>query len=136
MVKFIFKVYLFCKRRAIVLDMLLRKGAMPQLLLETTGHPWCRVPTENPRHQWPRLSVFIFGVPVTFGVLLPAPGNAPAICRCVNRCGGALASCFGLVGGCRRDGIPLLRPARERVKMTRTVVGSRHPRLGRGARRV
>ena len=78
MANFIFEVYLFCERWAIILYMLLRKlreRAMSQLLLE--GHPWCRVPTKNPRHrQRPHLGAFIFGIPVTFGVLSPAPGNA------------------------------------------------------------
>ena len=83
------------------------------------GHPWYRVLAENPCHRRPRLGVFIFGIPVTCGVF-------------VNRCGGALVSCFGFAGG-----IPLLCPAQEGVKMTRTAVGSRHPRTGRsGARRV
>ena len=47
---------------------------MSQLLLE--GHPWCHVPTKNPHHQQqPHLGAFIFSMPVTFGVLSPAPGN-------------------------------------------------------------
>ena len=36
-------------------------------------------PTENLHHRQPRLGTFIFGVPVAFGVLPSAPGNAPAI---------------------------------------------------------
>jgi len=101
---------------------------MSQLLLETLGHPLCRVPTETARHRWPRSGVFIFGIPVTFGVLSSAPGNVPAVCQCVDRCGGALVSCFGPAGGCGCNGIPPLRPGRESLKMMRMVVGSCHPR--------
>ena len=103
---------------------------MSQLLLETLGHPWCHVPTENPRHRRPHLGAFIFDLPVTFGMLSSAPGNAPAVCQCVDRCGGALVSCFGL---CGRNEIPPLRPGQESVKMMKTAVGSCHPRPGRGA---
>jgi hypothetical protein len=59
----------------------LREGAMSQLLFETLGHPWCHVPTENPRHRRLRLGAFIFGVPVSFRVLSSVPGNAPAVCQ-------------------------------------------------------
>ena len=108
---------------------------MSQLLLKTLGHPWCHVPTENPCYQRPCLSAFTISVPVTVGVLSSAPGNAPAVCRCVDRCGGALVSCLGLAGGCGRNGILPLCPAQESVKMTRMVVESCHPRPGYGARR-
>jgi len=108
---------------------------MSQLLLETLGHPWRHVPTENPCHRRPRLGAFIFGLPVTFGVLSSALGNAPVICWCVGRCGEALVSCFGLAGGCGRNGIPPLRPRRESVKMMGVAVESCHPRPGPGARR-
>ena len=102
MVNFIFKVYLFRKRRAIILYMLLhklREGAIPQLLLKTPGHPWHRVPTENHRHRRPCLGAFIFGVSATSGVLSSAPRNVQVVCECVDRCGGALVSCFGLQEG-------------------------------------
>ena len=44
----------------------LREGEMSQLF-ETLKHPWCRVPTDNPRQRRPRLGAFIFGVPVILG---------------------------------------------------------------------
>jgi hypothetical protein len=110
---------------------------MPQLLLETPGHSWYRVPTENPRHRRPYSGAFIFGVSVTSEVFSSAPCNVQEVCQCVDRCGGArVVSCFGLAGGCGRDGIPPLRPVQESVKMTRTAVGSHHPRPGRRAQRV
>jgi len=48
----------------------LGEGAMSQLLLETLGHPWCHVPTENPHHRQPLLGAFIFGVHDFWGVVV------------------------------------------------------------------
>jgi len=108
---------------------------MSQLLLKVLGHSWCHVPTENPRHRRPCLGTLVFGIPVTFELPSSAPGNAPAICQCVDRCGGALVSCFRSAEECGRNGIPPLRPGQESVKMMRMAVGSCHPRPVCKARR-
>ena len=58
---------------------------MSRLLLEISGHPWCRVPQRIfaiDGHIW----ACSFSASL---VLSSAPCNVPAACQCVDRCGGS-----------------------------------------------
>jgi hypothetical protein len=110
---------------------------MSQLLLETPGHQWCCVPTENPRHRQPCLGAFIFGVPVILGVFVDMCGRAPVVV--FRACGGVQArwdaTASSSMGKCEDDedgsGIPPSSSrARTSSKYRQDKVANQPPRPG------
>ena len=94
---------------------------MSRLLLEISGHPWCRVPQRIfaiDGHIWAcSFSASLWFLECCRLHLITCQRFVSATID-----GGALVSYFGR----GNDGIPPLRPARESGKMTRTAMGSRH----------